>query len=293
MAAARHERLLVRSCTYHVTLAGSGPPLLLLHGFTGSAETWEPFIPTWGAHSTLIAVDLLGHGRSDCPPDPTRYRIDQCAADLLGLLDQLGIARTDLLGYSMGGRVALHLAVAAPDRIGALVLESSSPGLASPAERAARVQSDEALATLLEREGIAAFVARWEALPLFASQRRLPAAVRDGLRHQRLQNHPLGLANSLRGLGAGVMEPLYDRLGAVRAPTLLVVGALDERYRALGEEVAGRLPQARLVVIPEAGHTVHLEQPAAFGRVVSEFLASCRGGSEPAGGAESRAPARI
>jgi len=292
MTDARHERFLVRGCTYHVTLAGSGPPLLLLHGFTGSAETWEPFIPTWGTHSTLIAVDLLGHGRSDCPPDPARYRIDQCAADLLALLDQLGIAQTDLLGYSMGGRVALHLAVAAPDRIGALVLESSSPGLASPAERAARAQSDEALAALLEREGIAAFVARWEALPLFASQRRLPAAVRDGLRRQRLQHRPLGLANSLRGMGAGVMEPLYDRLGAVRAPTLLVVGALDERYRALGEEVAGRLPQARLVVIPEAGHAVHLEQPAAFGRAVSEFLASCRGGSEPAGGAESRAPAR-
>lgn len=278
MPGRRDSCLRVNGCDYHVAIAGTGPPLLLLHGFTGSTETWAPFFPVWGKRSTLVAVDLLGHGASDCPPDPARYRVERCVADLIALVDQLGLGRVDLLGYSLGGRVALHLAVAAPERLGALVLESSSPGLVSPSERAERIRSDGGLAGLLEREGIAAFVDHWEQLPLFASQRRLPASVREALRHQRCQSNPVGLANSLRGLGVGMMEPLLDRLGEVRAPTLLVVGALDDKYRALGQAMASRLPAARLVVVADAGHAVHLEQAAAFARLVSDFLVSRQGG---------------
>jgi len=271
-------------------LWGDGAPLLLLHGFTGSAATWAPFRARLGAARRLIAVDLLGHGASPSPADPAAYALEREVERLVGRLDRLGIGRADVLGYSMGGRVALLLALAHPERVGRLVLESASPGLGDPLERAARVRSDAVLADLLEREGIAPFVDRWERAPLFASQARLPAERRAALRSDRLRRDPLGLANSLRGAGQGTAPPVLDRLGEVSAPTLLIVGALDERYVAFGRLMAERIPDAGLVVVPEAGHAVHLERPAAFERAVADFLDGShddvrRPAGTPAGGA--------
>jgi 2-succinyl-6-hydroxy-2,4-cyclohexadiene-1-carboxylate synthase len=152
------------------------------------------------------------------------------------------------------------------------VVESASPGIGSAAERTARVRADEELAAFAEREGIHAFVDRWERVPLFASQARLAAAERARLREQRLRNDPTGLAASLRGFGAGVPAPLWDRLPTLDVPTLVVVGALDPKYRQVGREMAERMPRAELAVVPDAGHTVHLEQPDAFARLVLDFL---------------------
>jgi 2-succinyl-6-hydroxy-2,4-cyclohexadiene-1-carboxylate synthase len=175
----------------------------------------------------------------------------------------------------MGGRVALNLALHAPNRFWALVLESASPGIADPVEREARRNSDAALAEAIERAGIVAFVDRWQALPLFATQARLPASVREALRRQRLDNNPQGLANSLRGLGAGMQEPVLQRLGQVRIPTLLLAGALDAKYCALAGQMAATLPDNRLRTVPESGHIVHLEQPAVFADTVQQFLNLC------------------
>lgn len=250
------------------------PPLVLLHGFTGSVATWAPFADTLGAGRALLAVDLPGHGASDCPANPAEYRAERTVEEILAVLDALGVGRFALLGYSLGGRVALHLALAAPERVERLILESASPGIPDSAERAARRQSDEALARLLDTEGIAAFVDRWERVPLFASQARLPDEVRAHQRAQRLANDPRGLAGSLRGIGAGVPEPLQGRLGALAMPTLLIVGALDTKYVALGREMLAALPAGRLVVVPDAGHAVHLEAPAAFARAVLGHLAA-------------------
>lgn len=255
-----------------VTLAGSGPPLLLLHGFTGSAATWAPFLPIFGTRRRVIAPDLIGHGDTDAPAAPDRYRMEQSVADLLALLDRLGVAQADVLGYSMGGRVALHLALAAPRRIRTLLLESAAPGLTDPAERNTRIQSDHALAAAIERDGIAAFVAQWERLPLFASQLQLPDPVREQQRMQRLHNRPIGLANSLRGMGAGQMEPVWERLTTLGMPVLLLVGAEDQKYGEIGRRMAALLPAARLVSVPHAGHTIHLEQPDRFAQLVVEFL---------------------
>lgn len=264
----------VNGIALNVEVAGAGRPLLLLHGFTGSTATWAPLGPAWARQSRTIAVDLIGHGRSDAPADPARYRMEHCVADLLAVLDTLGIERADVLGYSMGGRVALHLAAAAPARVSALVLESASPGLADPAERQARRAADAALAATIERDGVAAFVDRWARLPLFASQATLPADVRARLRAQRLQNSPVGLANSLLGMGAGRPAPLWDRLAALTCPTLLIAGALDQKYCDLARAMAAALPAARLAIVPEAGHAVHLERPAAFAEIVPAFLAA-------------------
>lgn len=255
----------------NVEITGEGPSLLLLHGFTGSSAAWRPHLDAWREFNT-IAVDLLGHGASDSPADPERYRMERCVDDLVALLNGLGIERTAVLGYSMGGRVALHLALRAPERLWGLVLESASPGIEDASERDERRRSDEALAERIEREGLEAFVATWEAQPLFASQARLPDAVRHELRRQRLQNDPLGLANSLRGLGAGRQQPVLDRLAELRLPVLLITGALDTKYSGLAGRMAAALPCARLEVVPNAGHATHLEQPEIFDRVVRAFL---------------------
>jgi 2-succinyl-6-hydroxy-2,4-cyclohexadiene-1-carboxylate synthase len=274
------ERIIpVNGVRYCVTLAGSGPPLILLHGFSGNAESWEQHRATLGAHFRTIAIDLLGHGGSDAPSDPARYGIEQTVADLRALCDLLlsplpdgGRERYGLLGYSLGGRVALHLALACPECVGALVLESASPGIADPEERAKRRRGDEELAEFTERKGVAAFTRRWEALPLFASQRRLPLPVRHRQRDQRLRNTPRGLANSLRGLGAGAPPPVHDRLVELTMPALLIAGALDERYLAHAETLRAGMPRAQFAVVPDAGHNVHLEQPRAFDAEVLRFF---------------------
>lgn len=256
----------------HVERAGDGPPLALLHGFTGATTTWTPLLPRLAAEHETLAIDLPGHGRSSAPASPGRYALARFADDLLRVLDALVIDRVALLGYSMGGRAALRVALRAPDRVAALVLESTSPGIADPARRAERREADRALADEIEREGVSSFVRRWEKLPLWASQDALPASARGRLRAQREANDAAGLANSLRGAGAGEDEPVLARLGNIEAPVLLVAGALDAPYVAAGGEMADAFPNARLTVVPDAGHAVHLERPDELTDAVLEFL---------------------
>ncbi|MCS7276103.1 MAG: 2-succinyl-6-hydroxy-2,4-cyclohexadiene-1-carboxylate synthase [Dehalococcoidia bacterium] len=264
-------RVPVGDVALYVEERGEGPAVLLLHGFTGSVETWLPFLSRWQGFRT-VAVDLLGHGRSDAPADPSRYAFPRCVSDLVALLDALGIGRVAVVGYSLGGRLALHLALALGERLWALVLESASPGIVDPRQRAARVRRDDSLAEQLLQEGLEAFVRLWEAQPLFASQSRLPATVRERLRRQRLSHSPVGLAAALRGMSVGRQEPLWRRLSEVRAPTLVIVGALDERYCDIGRRMAASLPRGELAVVPGAGHTVHLERPRRFASIVRDFL---------------------
>ena len=259
---------------YHAERDGqkTDPPLLLLHGFTGSGKNWAHLVPELGERYSIRRVDILGHGRSASPPDPNRYTMANIAADIIALLDAWHINQTALLGYSMGGRLALYLACHFPARFSQLVLESSSPGLATEPERTARRQSDEALADWIEANGIESFVERWEKLPLWASQQQLSEAVRAKLRQQRLQNSPQGLANSLRGMGTGAQPSLWEKLPSLTLPTLLIAGELDGKFVAINEQMEKALPNGRLHIIPQAGHTTHLERPFAFETAVMEFL---------------------
>ena len=256
----------------HVRCSGTGPPVVLLHGFTGSGGTWDPLRDALGERHTTIAIDLPGHGRSGAPDDPARHALDRFADDLATVLDELGTSRVALLGYSLGGRAALRFAIRHPDRLAALIVESASPGIAGATERASRLAADRALADTIERDGVAAFVAWWERLPLWESQASLPEDVRARLHSQRLDNRPRGLANSLRGAGAGVEPPVLDRLAMLDVPALIIAGALDEKYVAAGEEMAAAIPGAHVAIVPDAGHAAHLERPEAFAALVSGFL---------------------
>ena len=253
--------------------AGDRPVILLVHGFTGTGDTWRRLTAALVDHLDVVTVDLPGHGRSTAPGDPARYAFDRLADDLVAVLDAVDGRRVIVLGYSMGGRAALKLALRHPERVAALVLESASPGIVDPAERAARRQSDHDLAGMLERDGITPFVDHWERLPLWASQSGLDEWTRAELRAQRLMQSPAGLANCLRGAGQGEDPPVADRLGEIRVPVLLLAGALDGAYVAFARAMAPRIPEARLEIVPDAGHAVHLERPAEYAAAVKGFLA--------------------
>ncbi len=256
---------------WEVRVRGAGRPLLLLHGFTGRGTSWGSHARAFARSFRLVTVDLPGHGRSGAG-GPDQMTVERTADDLAEILARASALPASVLGYSLGARIALRMAVAHPEAVHRLVLESPSAGLPTDAERAARRAADEDLATTIERDGIEAFVDRWERQPVFASQASLAPAAAARQRAIRLANQPAGLAASLRGAGQGSMEPLHDRLAEVTAPTLVVAGAIDAVGRSRAEQVARGIPVARLEVIDLAGHTPHLEQPAAFRRLALDFL---------------------
>jgi 2-succinyl-6-hydroxy-2,4-cyclohexadiene-1-carboxylate synthase len=172
----------------------------------------------------------------------------------------------------MGARLALACAVRRPESVSALVLVSGRAGIADPAEREVRRRTDEALASRMEAEGIAAFVDEWMAMPMFQTQQRLGVAVLEEQRRERMANDVRELAASLRGLGPGAQPPLYDQLARVTMPVLLVTGALDPAFVAHAKDLAQRLPNAASRTIADAGHAAHVEQPDAVTSAIREFL---------------------
>jgi 2-succinyl-6-hydroxy-2,4-cyclohexadiene-1-carboxylate synthase len=271
-----------RGVRYHFRLWGSqrvqAPAVVFLHGFAGSAHDWERFgdlVDRMGLRA--IAVDLPGHGDSEAPEDPERFTIEETTRDLGAILDLSGVTEAHWVGYSMGGRVALHLATAFPARVRSLLIESASPGIERDEERAARRASDEALAAEIERHEIEWFEEHWSSRPIFSTQESLPAMTRAALREARLRNRPAALARSLRGLGQGTQPWLFDKLPAITCPTLFLTGALDTKYGDIAERMAAAVPGARHIAVPGCGHNVHLEQPEAFERALLEHLAPVAG----------------
>jgi 2-succinyl-6-hydroxy-2,4-cyclohexadiene-1-carboxylate synthase len=226
---------------------------VLAHGFTQAGASWEAVRRALRDRPGVFAPDLPGHG-SLAARRPATF--DACVTYLRAAAPP----RFVLGGYSMGGRIALHAALALRGRVTRLVLIGASPGIADPGERAARARADAELADSIERDGIEAFAAAWSALPLFAGQ---PRGVAAAAHAERLRQSPEGLAAALRGMGTGVMAPLWDRLGELDMPVVLLAGERDEKFAAIAEQMATRIPGARAIVVPGSGHAVHLERPDA------------------------------
>lgn len=269
------HRVVVDGATYALRDQGSGPAVLLLHGFTGTGASLDTLaLALREAGWRTIAPDLLGHGASDAPPDPARHDVALQAADLAAILRLRDAVPAAIVGYSFGGRIALRLALDSPGLVSSLVLIGSGAGIADPAERARRRAVDEDLARSLERDGVAAFVDRWEALPLFASEESLPAGLRERRRQERLAQRPAGLAASIRGAGQGTQEPLHDRLGTLQPPTLLIAGSIDTLAMARARAVAASAPPGRatILVVDGAGHAAHLAAPDLVGAAILDHL---------------------
>jgi 2-succinyl-6-hydroxy-2,4-cyclohexadiene-1-carboxylate synthase len=252
-------------------VSGEGPPVTLLHGFTQSGRSWREVISLMPTGWMWIVPDLRGHGETQTKPGAP-CTMDACTADLEALWDHLGVESTHLAGYSMGGRLALHVAARRPQRILSLLTIGAHAGLEEDA-RDGRRRGDDALAQRIETEGLEAFVKYWSGLPLFAGiERRGPSFVAQ-VRAERMNNHVTGLADSLRGMGAGVMEPVWDELAHVPFRCTFVAGQLDHGYVASARRLASTVPNGSVEVVQRAGHAVHLERPEAFARVLADHLA--------------------
>lgn len=274
MATSSAKYITVRNLVlaYYAWGLPDNPALLLLHGFFGTAYDWEFYARLWATRYFVIAPDLPGHGLSPWLPTSRNMSLVETASALHTLMSGLNIQQYGVLGYSFGGRVALHLSLVAGNALSCMVLESTSPGIHDPQERESRRRQDNQLADMILERGIEWFVSYWGALPLFSSQSRLPPSIREQVRQRRFRQDPHGLAQSLRAAGTGTQQSLWDKLETIRVPVLLITGALDEKFCAISAAMQRQWPNAQAVSIGSAGHNVHLEQPRAFRTAVDPFI---------------------
>lgn len=277
----------------------AGVPLVLVHGFAQSARSWEDVASQLASGRAVYALELVGHGGSDCPDDEVAYELAAQAEALLAFLDYVAAQETFacgaaagsevrpvVVGYSLGGRVALTAACrdtqAFAQCASGLVLESAGLGPATPDERAAAAERDAANAERLRDQGLEAFMDAWERLPLFATQRTLPSAVRERVRAGRLANDVEALARTFMYAGQHAMPARDEVLSTLKQladrdiPVLYLAGSLDEKYRLLAESLESRHLCATTLITP-AGHNIHLEAPTQYCETISAFAAAvCR-----------------
>lgn len=244
----------------HVEVTGKGAPVVLVHGFTQSGRAWAGLAEGLSRHHTVITVDAPGHGGSS-----------GARADLAGGADMMVEAAggpAAWVGYSMGGRYALHAALRHPRAVTRLVLVSATAGIDDAGERATRRRDDAALAARVESEGVEDFLRWWLDRPLFSTLPSEAAAL-----DSRLGSTAAGLAASLRLAGTGTQEPLWSAIGALEMPVLVVAGERDPTYLAHAHRMIGSIGEnAALAVVAGAGHACHLERPDAFLEAVGPFL---------------------
>jgi 2-succinyl-6-hydroxy-2,4-cyclohexadiene-1-carboxylate synthase len=234
------------------------PTLVLLHGFTHTGASWGAVAAGLGETYRPLAPDIRGHGSAS-----ERTPVD--LEHVIGDIDVLAPDEFTLVGYSMGGRIALHVALALGSRVQRLVLIGASPGIADAAERAQRREADERLADELETSTIDEFAERWAQTPVLSGQ---PAAVAEAVHADRLRSHERGLARALRGLGTGALPSVWRRLGEIAVPATLVAGERDQKFTEIAVRMGANLRDAEVVVVPGAGHAVHLEAPGEVARVI-------------------------
>ncbi len=236
-------------------------PIVFLHGFTHTGASWDQVVGLLRAGTRAVAPDIRGHGSAS---DARPVDLEHVIADLEAIAPE----RFTLVGYSMGGRIALHAALwpGLRERISRLILIGASPGIADPDERARRRVDDERLAAELEHETIEQFAQRWARTPVLAGQ---PAEVLAAVHADRLRSRPPGLADALRGLGTGALASLWERLGEIDLPTALVAGERDRKFRAIAEQMSARIDGAATALIPNSGHAAHLENPPALAALIT------------------------
>lgn len=256
---------------YYAVGRSNHPPLLFLHGFMGDCHEFDPVMSLLSDQFYCLAIDLPGHGKTQTAVDDQPYTMQQTAEGLIRCLDALNIKTCFLLGYSMGGRVALYLTLHFPHYFSKVILESASPGLQTEAERIARMAHDRKLAQALETEDFPAFLHRWYHQPLFASLTEHPEF--EQLFNARLQNQPLHLAQSLRHLSTGCQPALWEKLQQNTLPLLLLVGEFDVKFVRINREMANLCRSASLEIMEQAGHNIHFEQVNRFVITIRHFLA--------------------
>ena len=236
----------------------------------GNAQVFNDVIALLGDRFGYLIVDLPGHGQTKVTGKDDLYNMQNTAQALIELLDKLAIKKCFLLGYSMGGRLALYLALHFPQYFSKVVLESASPGLKTQAQRTQRIAQDLKIAQQLEVTDFQLFLTKWYCNPLFASLKQHPQFPK--LLAKRLQNNPLELARSLRNLSTGLQPSLWKKLPDNKVPMLLLAGELDHKFMEINTEMADLCDRIQLTIVAGCGHNIHFENPAQFASIVRDFL---------------------
>jgi 2-succinyl-6-hydroxy-2,4-cyclohexadiene-1-carboxylate synthase len=246
--------------------------ILFLHGFTGSSNDWKDITVKIDKRFNRTALDLIGHGKSSAPASVNYYTPDSIVAQIEHVIKHLRLKEVILCGYSMGGRAALSYAIAKKDMVKGLILESASAGIKNEKEREARKKSDEELATYIENNSLEDFAAMWLDQELFGTLRRFSNNRLKDIKEEKSKNSKIGLANSLRGFGTGVMPNLASELKKMKLPVLLISGGLDDKFTQINQNLKKVIPSAKHKIISTAGHNTHLEEPKKFIEAVNSFL---------------------
>ncbi len=243
------------------------PPLVFLHGFLGSGKSWRTIAESFAEDYFCILPDLPGHGENTKDELASPLNFDILTEWLSHLLDQIPVSKIHLVGYSLGGRTALYFACHHSERILSLILESTSPGIDDESERARRLAEDNTRAESILKDGISAFIEDWYQMPLFASLQNHPQTL-SAIKQAAKSNNAEWAAKVIRDLSPGTQKPLWDSLSNLSFPVLLIAGGKDEKYVQMIHKMAERIPNSRSVIVPEAGHNVHAEQPEKYMEVI-------------------------
>ena len=246
--------------------------VLLLHGFTGSLEDWRECLHNFDTRFNYIGMDLIGHGKSDSTVDVLKYSADSIVKNIDDVLNYLLLDTVIILGYSMGGRVALSYAVNRSKKIKGLILESTTPGIKNEKERKERIISDEEIARFIESKSLEEFAELWLDQELFNTQRRFANEKLKKIKKMKASNSKTGLANSLRGFGTGKMPYLGDNLNNINCPVFLISGELDSKFTAINSKLKRKFSNAEHLIIKNAGHNTNLEEMKKFIGVINNFL---------------------
>lgn len=255
-------------------LLGKGlMPILFLHGFTGSSPEWEFIFNKLPAGFLPLAIDIIGHGRSDSPENIEHYSAAAISSQIEDVIKSLQFRKLILCGYSMGGRAALSFYSNFPQYAAGLILESTTPGIEDEILRNNRIKSDELLALKIEEEGVEKFGNYWVNLPMFQGLKLMPEEEYLKLLKAKWRNNKTGLINSLIGFGTGSMPVLWDTIKRINIPSLLITGQYDDKFTAINERMNELIPGSRHIIARECGHNIHLEKPSEFINFVNNFLA--------------------
>lgn len=268
------RQIIIRNEQMNVKITGQDhlPVIVFLHGFTGTVATWDEVMTELEGRYRMVAIDLIGHGKTASPSEVSRYAMTEQLADLEALCTELKLMDFILVGYSMGGRIALAFTEKYPNRVKVLILESASPGLKTEEARTLRIAADLKLANRIQTEGIERFVDFWEEIPLFRSQKNLSVEKNAKVRAERLSQSETGLANSLKGIGTGSQPSYWAHIEKMMLPVLLLTGEIDEKFVAISREMRNMFPNALHETIKNVGHAIHVEKSTLFATMVEEYI---------------------
>ncbi|MBC8334805.1 MAG: 2-succinyl-6-hydroxy-2,4-cyclohexadiene-1-carboxylate synthase [Anaerolineales bacterium] len=255
----------------------SHPAIIFLHGFMGLGQDWKNIARPLSEKFYCLFPDLPGHGENPLDAQPGHVAWASALRDTLQIRS---LKRAYLVGYSMGGRLALYFSLKYPELVEGLAMESTNPGITDPKERQARAAWDDNNKAHIQSKGLASFLTDWYEMPLFASLKNIPG-LKDELRVQRAQQNPENMARVIRHLSPGRQPSLWERLPDLSPSTLLVAGLLDEKYTQVSRQMAEIIPDCELALIPACGHNAHLEQPDRYIEIIQKWLYSGKNISNP------------